>query len=138
MSDTTHRYVDMFWELLDEILNAVLFVLIGMEVLLVAFSASVLVAGTIAVAITLLARLLTVGLPVGLMRGAFNLPRGAWQVLTWGGLRSGISVALVLSLPTGSQRDTLLALTYCVVVFSVLGQGLTIGAVVRKTTKKRV
>ena len=138
MSDTTRRYVDMFWELLDSILNAVLFVLIGMEVLLVAFSASVLAAGIIALAVTLLARLLTVGLPVGLMRGVFNLPRGAWQVLTWGGLRGGISVALVLSLPAGPQRDTLLALTYCVVVFSILGQGLTIGAVVRKTATQRV
>ena len=138
MSDTTRLYVDMFWELLDSILNAVLFVLIGMEVLLVAFSASELVAGIIAVTVTLLARLLTVGLPVGLMRGAFNLPRGAWQVLTWGGLRGGISVALVLSLPAGPQRDTMLALTYCVVVFSILGQGLTIGPVVRKTAMQRV
>ncbi|MDQ6619019.1 MAG: sodium:proton antiporter [Pseudomonadota bacterium] len=138
MSDTTRRYVDMFWELVDEILNAVLFVLIGMEVLVVAFSANVLVAGIIAVAVTLLARLLTVGLPVGLMRGAFNLPRGAWQVLTWGGLRGGISVALVLSLPAGPQRDTMLAMTYCVVVFSILVQGLTIGTVVRKTAAQHV
>jgi CPA1 family monovalent cation:H+ antiporter len=133
MSDTTRRYVDMFWELLDEILNAVLFVLIGMEVLLVAFSVGVFVAAGVAVAVTLLARALTVGLPVRALRGASNLPRGAWKVLTWGGLRGGISVALALSLPAGSDRNTVLALTYCVVVFSILVQGLTIGRVARAT-----
>lgn len=132
MSDTTRHYVDLFWELIDEILNALLFVLIGMEVLLISFSASVLVAAAVAIAVTLFARLVTVGLPVRVMRGAFKLPAGAWKVLTWGGLRGGISVALALSLPAGPQRDIVLALTYCVVVFSTLGQGLTIGRVVRK------
>ena len=136
MSDTTRRYLDMFWELLDEILNAVLFVLIGMEVLLVAFSASLLVAALVAVAVTLLARALTVGLPVGLLCGVFNLPRGASKLLTWGGLRGGISVALALSLPAGPERDMVLGLTYCVVVFSILGQGLTIGRVVRAATAR--
>ncbi|MBX3652572.1 MAG: sodium:proton antiporter [Ramlibacter sp.] len=132
MSDTTRRYIDMFWELLDEILNAVLFVLIGMEVMVVAFSASVFAAAGVALAITLLARALTVGLPVALLKGFFRLPRGAAKVLTWGGLRGGISVALALSLPAGPQRDLILALTYCIVVFSILGQGLTIGGVVRR------
>ncbi len=133
MSDTTRRYVDMFWELLDGILNAVLFVLIGMEVLLVPFSAGVFVAAGVAVAVTLLARALTVGLPMRVVRGASNLSRGAWKVLVWGGLRGGISVALALSLPLGSDRSTVLALTYCVVVFSILVQGLTIGRVARVT-----
>ncbi len=131
MSDTTRRYVDMFWELIDEILNAVLFVLIGMEVLLVTFSGGVFVAGVIAVVVTLLARLLTVGLPVHLLGASFRLPRGSWRVLTWGGLRGGISVALALSLPAGPARDLVLAMTSFVVVFSILGQGLTIGHVVR-------
>lgn len=131
MSDTTRRYVDMFWELIDEILNAVLFVLIGMEVLLVTFSGSVFLAGVIAVGVTLLARLLTVGLPVHLLGASFRLSRGSWRVLTWGGLRGGISVALALSLPAGPARDVVLAMTYFVVVFSILGQGLTIGHVVR-------
>ncbi|MEO8005564.1 MAG: sodium:proton antiporter [Betaproteobacteria bacterium] len=133
MSDTTRRYVDMFWELIDEILNAMLFVLIGMEVLLIAFSAGELVAVSVAVAITLLARLLTVGLPVRLFKRAFNLPPGSWKVLTWGGLRGGISVALALSLPAGAERNTVLALTYGVVVFSILVQGLSIGYVTRKS-----
>jgi len=131
MSDTTRRYLDMFWELLDEILNAVLFVLIGMEVLLISFSVPVLVAGAVAIVVTLLARCLAVGLPVAALGGRFGLPAGSWRVLTWGGLRGGISVALALSLPVGPHRDTVLALTYCVVVFSILVQGLTIGRVVR-------
>ncbi len=133
MSDTTRRYVDLFWELVDEILNAVLFVLIGMEVLLVSFSPATLVAAAVAATVTLLARALTVGLPVNLLHTAFKLPRGAGWVLTWGGLRGGISVALALSLPAGPQRDIVLALTYCIVVFSILGQGLTIGPLVKRT-----
>ncbi|MFA7293791.1 MAG: sodium:proton antiporter [Rhodocyclaceae bacterium] len=137
MSDTTRRYVDMFWELLDSILNAVLFVLIGMEVLVIAFSVSLILAAGVAVAVTLLARMLTVGGPVGLLRGAFRLPHGSWQVLTWGGLRGGISVALALSLPAGGERDTVLALTYGVVVFSILVQGLTIGRIVRSAVTQR-
>jgi monovalent cation:H+ antiporter, CPA1 family len=136
MSDTTRRYVDMFWELLDEILNAVLFVLIGMEVLVISFSGNVLMGAAVAIAVTLCARLLTVGAPVAALRGIFGLPRGAWKVLTWGGLRGGISVALALSLPVGAERDTVLGLTYCVVVFSILVQGLSIGRVVRTSLPK--
>lgn len=132
MSDTTRQYVDMFWELLDEILNAVLFVLIGMEVLLVAFSLGELIAAGVAVWVTLLARAVTVGLPVAWLPRAFNLPRGSWKVLTWGGMRGGISVALALSLPSGPQRDLVVALTYGVVVFSILVQGLSIGRVTRR------
>ncbi len=132
MSNTTRQYLDMFWELIDEILNAVLFVLIGMEVLLITFSLDQLVAAGVAVAMTLLARMLTVGVPVRLLRDTFNLPRGSWKVLTWGGLRGGISVALALSLPAGPERDTVVALTYAVVVFSILVQGLSIGQVTRR------
>jgi len=131
MSDTTRHYVDLFWELIDEILNAVLFVLIGMEVLLVNFSASILMAAAVAMVVTLVARALTVGLPVSLLPRTFKLPKGSGWVLTWGGLRGGISVALALSLPAGPERNTVLALTYCIVVFSILGQGLTVGKVVR-------
>jgi len=137
MSDTTRRYLDMFWELIDEILNAMLFVLIGMEVLLVAFSVQELAAAVVAVAVTLLARLLTVGLPVRVLRRVIKLPRGSWKVLTWGGLRGGISVALALSIPAGPERNTVLALTYCVVVFSILLQGLSIGLVTRKAVDRR-
>ncbi|MEO7885368.1 MAG: sodium:proton antiporter, partial [Polaromonas sp.] len=138
MSDETRKYVDMFWELLDEILNAVLFVLIGLEVVLIDFSIPLVAGGAVAIAITLLARWLTVGLPVKALGSRyFRLPPGSPGVLTWGGLRGGISVALALSLPevaaSPSTRANVLALTYCVVVFSVLVQGLTIGRFVRRT-----
>lgn len=132
MSDTTRRYVDMFWELLDEILNAVLFVLIGMEVLLVTFSRGEWLATGVAVLVTLFARALTVGVPVAWLPRVFVLPPGSWKVLTWGGLRGGISVALALSMPAGPQRDIVVALTYGVVVFSILVQGLSIGKVTRR------
>jgi len=137
MSDTTRHYIDLFWELIDEILNAVLFVLIGLEVLLVTFTASTLAAAILAIGVTLAARALTVGLPVAMLPGVFRLPKGSGWVLTWGGLRGGISVALALSLPLGPERDIVLALTYCIVVFSILGQGLTIGRVVRKAVPKQ-
>ncbi len=135
MSDTTRQHLDLFWELLDEILNAVLFVLIGMEVILVQFATGIAGAAVAAIVVTLLARALTIGLPVGLLSSAFKLPRGAGIVLTWGGLRGGISVALALSLPAGPEREILLALTYCVVVFSILVQGLTIGKLVKRVIK---
>ena len=135
MSDATRHHVDLFWELLDEIFNAVLFVLLGLEIVMVAFNGQILLASIGVIAIALLARLMAVGLPVALMRNAFKLPAGAWKVLTWGGLRGGISVALVLSLPHGPQRELLLALTYAVVVFSILGQGLTIKGLVTRTLK---
>lgn len=131
MSDTTRRYHDLFWALLDSMLNAVLFVLIGLEVLVVPFNPAQLGAAACTIVITLLARLVAVGTPIAVLRSGFGLPRGAWKVLTWGGLRGGISVALVLSLPTGQTRDLLLGITYAVVVFSILAQGLTIGKVAR-------
>lgn len=132
MSKTTRRYVDMFWELIDEILNALLFVLIGLEVLLIAFPARVIAAGLVAFAVSLLSRLITVGAPVALAGGHVHLPPGSWKVLTWGGLRGGISVALALSIPAGAERGSILAITYCVVVLSIMIQGLTIAPVVRK------
>ncbi len=131
MSDKTRAHLDMFWELLDEILNSVLFVLIGMEALVIPYSPNIVVAAIGTVLITLLARALAVGAPVALFNARFNLPKGSWQVLTWGGLRGGISVALALSLPLGEERNVVLALTYAVVVFSILVQGLSIGKVAR-------
>jgi CPA1 family monovalent cation:H+ antiporter len=132
MSDVTREHLDQFWELLDSMLNAILFVLIGFGALVLPFSGRLLAAGLLAVAVTLAARLLTAGLPVALLGKRFGLPEGAWQVLTWGGLRGGISVALALSLPEGPERDTLVTITYVVVVFSVLVQGLTIEKLVRR------
>ena len=132
MSDTTRHHVDLFWELLDEILNAVLFVLLGLEIVLVDFDNSYLLAGMVAILVALGARLLAVGVPVALAPRWFRLPAGSWKVLTWGGLRGGISVALVLALPVGESRDLLLTMTYAVVVFSILVQGLSIRSVTRR------
>ncbi len=132
MSDVTRQHLDMFWELIDAILNSVLFVLIGMEVLSIDFSFDVAVPALIGIVVTLLARWLTVSAPIVVFARWFSLPRRSWQVLTWGGLRGGISVALALSLPVGEGRDVVLTLTYCVVVFSILVQGLSIGAVTKR------
>lgn len=135
MGDEVRQYLDMFWELLDAILNAVLFVLIGLEVIVISFSGSLFKAIIPVIVLCLCTRLITVGLPTGLLRGPFKIPRGAWKILTWGGLRGGISVALALFLPPGPERDLILALTYSIVVFSILGQGLSIGLLIQKTIR---
>jgi len=132
LSDISRQHLGLFWELLDEMLNAVLFVLLGLQVVVVEFDRATLLATALAVLVTLAARLIAVGLPVRMLPDWFRLPRGAWKVLTWGGLRGGIPVALVLALPAGPRRELLLAMTYGVVVFSILVQGLTIKSVVRR------
>jgi CPA1 family monovalent cation:H+ antiporter len=131
MSEKTREHLDTFWELVDEILNAVLFVLIGLEVLVLVFIQEYLLAGLLAIPIVLLARFVTVGIPITIMRRFRDFTPKAIQILTWGGLRGGISVALALSLPAGEMRDTLVAVTYAVVIFSILVQGLTIGPLIR-------
>ncbi|PKG34715.1 cation:proton antiporter [Psychrobacter sp. Sarcosine-3u-12] len=140
MSDKTRHYIDLFWELIDEILNAILFVLIGLEVVIIAYSGNLFIAGGLTIIIALLARLMVVGMTTKTFSRQLNLPTGAWKVLTWGGLRGGISVALVLQLPMGTERDILLALTYAVVIFSILVQGLSVGKVARsiRTEEKTV
>lgn len=126
MSARTREHLDSFWELVDEILNAVLFVLIGMEMLVVTLTGKALVAGIIAIGIVLLARFLCVAGCVTLLRRLRTFSRGAIPIITWAGIRGGISIALVLALPSGPTRDALLTVTYTVVVFSILVQGLTI------------
>ncbi|MDA3914331.1 sodium:proton antiporter [Oleiagrimonas sp.] len=134
MSEVTRKHHDEFWELLDWMLNSVLFVLVGLEFASVTFSAKVLLVAAGMIVVALLARLLCAGLPMAVLSRYFTMPRGAWQVLTWGGLRGAISVALALSLPPGPSRDLILGMTYYIVVFSILVQGLSIGKVVRWAT----
>ena len=134
MSEITREHLDTFWELIDEILNAVLFVLIGLEILVITFKSQLLVAGGFAIVIVLIARFISVGVPVFFIRKFRELTPGVTKILTWGGLRGGISVALALSLPTSAERETILAITYCVVVFSILVQGLTIGRLIKRYT----
>jgi CPA1 family monovalent cation:H+ antiporter len=132
MSDTTIEHLDNFWELLDELLNAVLFVLIGLEVLVLSFQRPYLMAGLVAIPIVLAARWLSVVLQVQLFSLARKFSPRTISILTWGGLRGGISVALALSLPGGPTRDAVVTITYSVVVFSILVQGLTINRLLGK------
>jgi CPA1 family monovalent cation:H+ antiporter len=123
MSEVTRHHLNLFWHLLDEILNAVLFVLIGLEVLVVHFHQPYFTSILALVPVVLLARLISVGVPFGLLRRHWHLSAGALGVMVWGGLRGGLSVAMALSLPRGSERDLLVAATYGVVVFGLLVQG---------------
>ncbi|HKM55824.1 MAG TPA: sodium:proton antiporter [Isosphaeraceae bacterium] len=138
MSPTTVEHLDLFWKLIDEILIAILFVGIGLEVLVLTFTAKHLVAGLLVVGIVLVARLVSVGLPIQFLRRWQTFDGSTVSVLTWGGLRGGISVAMALSLPSrvdGSEvpeREVLLVITYVVVVFSILVQGPTIGPLTRR------
>jgi CPA1 family monovalent cation:H+ antiporter len=138
MSATTNDRLDQFWELVDETLNAVLFVLIGLEVLALTFTVKNLAAGLLAIPIVLAARLISVDLPIRLMRRWVWFEPFTVRILAWGGLRGGISVALALSLPKESPgvamsgRNVILAITYVVVVFSIVVQGLTIGPLTRR------
>ncbi len=134
MSETSREYLDTFWELVDELLNAILFVMIGLEILILSLQGHYLLAGLLAIPIVLLARFLSVGLPVKLFSLRQEFAPRATLIMTWGGLRGGISVALALSLPPGELRDAIVTVTYVVVVFSILVQGLTIGKLVQSAS----
>jgi monovalent cation:H+ antiporter, CPA1 family len=127
MSDVTRDYLLKFWALIDEILNAVLFLLIGLEVIAIAGDARLLLLGLIAIPLVILARVLSVWPPLMVMRPFLDMGRLAMPTLVWGGLRGGISVALALSLPEGPIRTVILAATYVVVLFAVIVQGGSIG-----------
>lgn len=138
MSEKTRAHLDVFWELVDEILNAVLFVLIGLEILVLTFTKQYLLASLLIIPLVLLARFIAIGIPITVLRSFRPFSPGAVRIMTWGGLRGGISVALALSLPVGPERDVILAITYAVVVFSIVVQGLTLGHVVKQTLLRHV
>ncbi len=133
MSEKTCEHLDSFWELLDEVLNAVLFVLIGLEILVLSFQITYLVAGLASIPIVLVCRWISVGIPVAVLSLRRQFSKNVVTIMTWSGLRGGISVALALSLPPGPEREVILVATYTVVVFSILVQGLTIGRLFPET-----
>jgi CPA1 family monovalent cation:H+ antiporter len=138
MSDHTKEYLFGFWEMVDEILNSVLFLLIGLELLVLGLVPQYAWAGLIAIPLVLLARLSAVFVPMKVIGTFKNFTQGAIPVLTWGGVRGGISVALALSLPDNDYKPLILTATYCVVVFSIIVQGLTVKTVVQKSVDPKL
>ena len=136
MSRITEEYIDKFWEMLDEILNAVLFLLIGLELLVINFENIYILIGVIAIFVVLFARFVSVGIPFFLLKRRVNFETNSFPILVWGGIRGGISVALALALPRESSGDMFVAITYIIVLFSIIFQGLTIGKLAKKLTAK--
>ena len=134
MSETTELYVDKFWELVDVLLNTILFVMIGMELLVLTFEKEYFLAGILAIPAILFARYLSLLLPIKFYAKKLEFIKHTNIIMTWGGLRGGISIALALSLTHQMHRDLFLVMTYTVVVFSIIGQGLTVGKLIKKLT----
>lgn len=131
-TDRTREYLDKFWELIDEMLNALLFLLLGFEMLIVKMDKNIMIISLITIVVVLFARWISVALPVTLLGSKMKFDKNAITILTWGGLRGGLSVALALSLPPEMYRDQFVSITYIVVIFSIIVQGLTIGKLYRK------
>lgn len=138
MSELTELYVDKFWELIDVLLNTLLFVMIGMEILVLTFDTNYLIAGLVAIPLLLLARYMSLLLPIKLYAKKLDFVPKTNMIMTWGGLRGGISIALALSLTATMQRELFLVITYLVVVFSIIVQGLSVGKLIKKYTGKNL
>ncbi len=132
MSDVTKDYVDKFWEMLDEFLNGILFLLIGFEMVVIKFNTTILWLGLVTIFIVLFARFVSVGVPLFFLKFRKTFEKHAISILTWGGLRGGISVALALSLPKTGVSYVIVVVTYVTVLFSIIVQGLTIGKLAKK------
>lgn len=140
MSDTTREHLDLFWELIDELLNALLFLLLGLEIFVLQWSSGAFSAGIILIFVVLGARMIVVSFPVIILKKTREFSPGVIRILTWGGLRGGISVALALALPKDGLdeggRQAILMATYLVVIFSIAVQGLTLKPVVNRLLGK--
>lgn len=137
LSDLTQRYLFGFWTLVDQILNSILFLLIGLEVLVLRFDASYLPLSLLAIPVAVASRLLATATAVTALKRWYSFQRGTVAVLVWGGLRGGISIALALSLPESEWKPILLSATYFVVVFTILVQGLTLGSVAKHVLEQK-
>lgn len=135
MSEITETYVDKFWELLDVLLNTLLFVLIGMEMLILTFEKNYIMAGLLSIPIILICRYVSLWLPIRIFAERLDFVPKTNLIMTWGGLRGGISIALALSLTTEMNRELFLVITYIVVVVSIIGQGLTVEPIIKRLTK---
>ncbi|SEK46765.1 sodium:proton antiporter [Maribacter orientalis] len=135
MSETTETYVDKFWELLDILLNTLLFVLIGMEMLVLSFKTEYVIAGLLAIPLVLICRYLSLLLPIKFFEKKLDFVPRTNLIMTWGGLRGGISIALALGLSDDMFRDVFLVITYIVVVFSIIGQGLTVEKLIKRVVQ---
>jgi CPA1 family monovalent cation:H+ antiporter len=134
MSEQTREYLDKFWEIVDELLNAILFLMIGVEVFAITFDQPLVIAGLFAILLSLTARLAAVSVPVAILKAFREQPGDVIPIMTWGGLKGGISVALALSLPDSEWKPQILTATYIVVVFSIIVQGLTVEKLARRLT----
>ena len=132
MSEITETYVDKFWELIDILLNTLLFVLIGMEMLVLTFELNYVIAGLLSIPIILICRYLSLLAPINFFKEKLDFVPNTTLIMTWGGLRGGISIALALGLTQDMHRDLFLVITYVVVVFSIIVQGLTVGKLIKK------
>ncbi len=135
MSENTRDYLTKFWELIDEIMNAILFLFIGFELLLIEDLVDQILLGIAAIFIVLLSRLLSIIIPARTILRKNTFSRGSLIVLVWGGIRGGVSIALVLSMPNSEWKELLLEITYIVVLFSIVVQGLTVGRVAKRVLK---
>ncbi|MFH4965114.1 sodium:proton antiporter [Gaetbulibacter sp. M235] len=135
MSDTTETYVDKFWELIDILLNTILFVLIGMEMLVLVFEGNYIIAGLLAIPVILICRYASLMMPINFFKKKLDFVPYTNLIMTWGGLRGGISIALALGLTQEMHRDLFLVITYIVVIFSIIVQGLTVGKLVERLEK---
>ena len=137
MSETTEAYVDKFWELIDVLLNTVLFVMIGMEMLILTLEGKYIYAGLLAIPIILLCRYISLFIPIKFFEKRLDFVPKTNLIMTWGGLRGGISIALALSLTAEMHRELFLVITYVVVVVSIVGQGLTVGPIIQRLTRTK-
>lgn len=132
MSDITRDYMIKFWQVLDEILNAILFMLIGLEIIIVSFQLNYIFIGLMITVLLILVRYVSLWIPAKLFRFKSSLEDHTLDIMTWGGLRGGISVALALSLPNEPYKGILVSITFVIVIFSVLVQGTTIGKLIKR------